>query len=171
MMAKTLLVYFTFNILFSYYSISSKSSFPYTCKSSDIGESIDCSKAEKEEVCGWFNENIQCFVAPCAVTSTSICEACKDENVEKVTKFSCNSPVNKQYLKRMYCDEKSKKNTMCIEIYQPVCGYSEENCEGKKCMKTYSNSCFACSNKDVLYYIEGEKCEITSENKENESIN
>ena len=49
--------------------------------------------------------------------------------------------------KQIYCTEESRMGDFCIEVYQPVC--SNLN-------KTYSNSCFACLDSSVKYYIEGE---------------
>jgi len=49
-----------------------------------------------------------------------------------------------------HCTEESRNVKVCIEIYQPVCGNPVQ--------KTYSNSCFACIDEQVMAYIEGE-CE------------
>ncbi len=45
-----------------------------------------------------------------------------------------------------YCKERAQ---VCPMLYAPVCGYPT--------YKTYSNGCFACSDKNVSYYIMG-KC-------------
>jgi len=37
---------------------------------------------------------------------------------------------------------------LCMTLYNPVCGYPAK--------ETFSNSCFACQNPGVLYWIEGE---------------
>ncbi len=37
---------------------------------------------------------------------------------------------------------------ICMTLYEPVCGYPIE--------KTFSNSCFACNNQEVIYWIKGE---------------
>ncbi len=49
------------------------------------------------------------------------------------------------------CSEESKKAEFCIEIYQPVCGSDA---------KTYPNSCFACINQNVAFYIDGECSDV-----------
>ncbi len=49
---------------------------------------------------------------------------------------------------RNYCTWKSRFADVCITLYQPVCE--------KKKKKTYSNSCVACINRDVEYYLSGE---------------
>jgi len=38
---------------------------------------------------------------------------------------------------------------VCATIYEPVCGYPLE--------ETFSNSCFACQNPEIVYWING-KC-------------
>ncbi len=50
---------------------------------------------------------------------------------------------------KTYCTEKSRNAGACIEIYTPVCGLPVK--------QTFSNSCFACLNTDVKYYVPG-KC-------------
>ena len=50
-----------------------------------------------------------------------------------------------------YCIDKSKiYNTVCIEIYDPVCGCNN---------KTYSNDCYANAN-GITYYTKGE-CKVS----------
>ena len=54
-----------------------------------------------------------------------------------------------------FCTPEQKKAEACIEIYQPVCGWSDPDkiqCIKFPCASTYSNSCFACKNSDVLYW-------------------
>ena len=48
----------------------------------------------------------------------------------------------------IYCPEESRNADACIEIYQPVCGFPIN--------KTFSNSCFACMDENVIYYTQGE---------------
>ena len=58
-----------------------------------------------------------------------------------------------------FCTPESKNAEACIEIYQPVCGWNDPEkiqCIKFPCANTYSNSCFACMDEDVLYYTEGE---------------
>ena len=49
-----------------------------------------------------------------------------------------------------YCTEDSRNYDFCAEFYEPVCGYPLQ--------KTYSNSCFACLDMGIEFYINGE-CE------------
>ena len=46
------------------------------------------------------------------------------------------------------CSAGSRGSQVCFELYQPVCGYPNT--------KTYSNSCFACIDNSVQYYINGQ---------------
>lgn len=48
------------------------------------------------------------------------------------------------------CTPESRIGQACIQIYVPVCGYTDGS------RKTYSNSCYACQNEKVIYYTEGE---------------
>jgi len=62
-------------------------------------------------------------------------------------------------LKQYFCDDESRNTDFCIEIYQPVCGWfdlEKTQCITFPCATTVSNSCFACQNKDILYWTEGE---------------
>ena len=57
-----------------------------------------------------------------------------------------------------FCLPESRNVEPCIEIYQPVCGWNnteETKCTKFPCANTYSNSCFACMDENVLYYTEG----------------
>ena len=52
----------------------------------------------------------------------------------------------------VYCTIQSREADACIALYEPVCGYNIEIDESK----TYSNSCSACMNSDVDYWLDGE---------------
>jgi len=57
-----------------------------------------------------------------------------------------------------FCPNESRNVDACIEIYQPVCGWNDPEkiqCIKFPCANTYSNSCFACTDENVLYYTEG----------------
>jgi hypothetical protein len=49
------------------------------------------------------------------------------------------------------CADEQRDADMCIEVWEPVCGFRED---GTK--KTFSNSCFACMNRDIVHWINGE---------------
>lgn len=50
-----------------------------------------------------------------------------------------------------YCQKNQRNVDVCIQVYDPVCGFTSR---GKK--ETFSNSCFACSNPEVNFYVPGE---------------
>lgn len=54
--------------------------------------------------------------------------------------------------KKIYCSQEQRNADVCIALYEPVCGFSKDNLQ----IKTYSNSCFACIDKNVKYYAGGE---------------
>ncbi len=61
--------------------------------------------------------------------------------------------------KNNYCSEESRNTQACTFDYNPVCGwfYPEKiQCVKYPCAQTYSNSCGACINKDVLYWTQNE---------------
>ena len=71
----------------------------------------------------------------------------------------CRIKDNKGELSEHYCTPEQKKAEICIQIYQPVCGWFDSNqiqCTRYPCSQTFSNSCFACSDEKVLYWTEGE---------------
>lgn len=59
-------------------------------------------------------------------------------------------PVNQKQaqLQKIYCIEESRQVKLCIAQYDPVCGFPKN--------ETYSNSCFACINKNIEYFTRGE---------------
>ncbi len=70
-------------------------------------------------------------------------------------KRSVDLKINVDYI----CTEESRNADACIEIYEPVCGYFDGEkiqCIKAPCANTYSNSCFACLDENVLYYKKGE---------------
>ncbi len=60
-----------------------------------------------------------------------------------------------------FCISESRKADVCLEIYEPVCGWfnSTINCIKYPCAQTYSNECFACINPSVEYWTDG-KCPV-----------
>ena len=54
--------------------------------------------------------------------------------------------LNKE--EKNYCTNESRgPGIYCIQVWEPVCGSDK---------KTYSNSCMACLNSSVEYYLKGE---------------
>lgn len=59
---------------------------------------------------------------------------------------------------KYFCSNESRNADFCITLYDPVCGWlnSEEiKCIKFPCADTYSNSCNACKNPDILYFTKG----------------
>jgi hypothetical protein len=60
---------------------------------------------------------------------------------------------------RNFCSPQSREFEACTEIYQPVCGWydpAKVQCVRYPCGRTFSNSCFACMEKLVIYWTDGE---------------
>ena len=59
--------------------------------------------------------------------------------------------------KKTFCIEEQRFVDACTEIYQPVCGWfnPEISCVTFPCASTYSNPCFACKEKIVSYWTDG----------------
>jgi len=58
-----------------------------------------------------------------------------------------------------FCTPQSRNAEVCIQLYQPVCGFFDPEkvqCVKAPCAQTFSNSCFACMDQNVLYYVDGE---------------
>lgn len=56
------------------------------------------------------------------------------------------------------CSPESRQATACIKIYAPVCATVEVQCVTTPCEpvpETYSNSCYACADENVVGYSEG----------------
>lgn len=57
------------------------------------------------------------------------------------------------------CTDEQREVHACIELYAPVCASVEVQCVTTPCNpipQTFSNGCFACANKQVTSYVEGE---------------
>lgn len=60
-----------------------------------------------------------------------------------------------------FCTEAQRNVDACTAIFHPVCGWSDPEkiqCIRYPCASTYSNSCLACKDENVLYWTEGD-CE------------
>lgn len=71
-------------------------------------------------------------------------------------KLKQSSNLNK---KENFCTPEQKKAEVCIQVYKPVCGWSDPQkiqCIKYPCAQIFSNSCFACADENVLYWTEGE---------------
>jgi hypothetical protein len=85
----------------------------------------------------------------------------KRSNLEIQTNADADSLLNSLSEKREYCTPASRTADACIEIYSPVCGYFDESvrCIKAPCAATYSNSCFACMDEKVSYWVQ-EQCPV-----------
>ncbi len=75
----------------------------------------------------------------------------------KMQKDLCS--LNKIKDNKNYCTNESRNAGACIDLYEPVCGWfnpSKIQCFRYPCGQTYSNSCNACINPDVLFWTDGE---------------
>jgi hypothetical protein len=60
---------------------------------------------------------------------------------------------------QIVCTDEQREVNACIELYAPVCASVEVQCVTTPCNpipETFSNGCFACANKQVKSYVEGE---------------
>ncbi|KRX06933.1 hypothetical protein PPERSA_07096 [Pseudocohnilembus persalinus] len=106
-------------------------------------------------------------------TYSNDCVACSDEKVISYSEGSCEEIWNTQSSRKRdhfigedeNTDEVKHECTirsqLCTKIYQPVCGYfnSDIQCFKYPCAQNYGNSCTACADDKVDYYILG-KCPI-----------
>mgnify|MGYP000097224188 CR=1 FL=1 len=55
------------------------------------------------------------------------------------------------------CGPRQKEAANCIQIYKPVCGWSEKpsRCFSPQCRQSYANSCFACVDTRVMGFTDG----------------
>ena len=80
------------------------------------------------------------------------------ERFDDSTGCGC-KPISDVDFEQHFCEPESRNVDACIEIYQPVCGWSDPEkivCVTFPCASTFSNSCFACQDENVLYWTEGE---------------
>ena len=71
-----------------------------------------------------------------------------------VISFFALKSLNKIYPQgdKEYCLDEQRNADVCMNLYAPVCGYYSN----KTLLSTFPNSCVACINEDVNYYILGE---------------
>lgn len=95
-----------------------------------------------------------------SIACTEEARVCPDGSiVARNASLDCEFDACPTDLKRNFCDVESRNADACIEIYQPVCGWSDPEkirCVTYPCASTYSNSCFACQDQNVKYWTEGE---------------
>lgn len=67
-------------------------------------------------------------------------------------------PDEKPAADEIVCAPEDRQAEACIEIYAPVCASYQVQCVTTPCNpvpKSYSNSCFACADQNVISYSEG----------------
>lgn len=74
-----------------------------------------------------------------------------DIECEQWAFFRGDCPITADYkYLRHDCQAEEKSVDVCHQVYQVVCGY-----DGAGQYKEYSNGCFACKSKDILFWITG----------------
>ncbi len=59
---------------------------------------------------------------------------------------------------RIYCTSEDRESDICTFLYDPVCGYfnpEKIKCVQAPCASQYPNSCIACSDEAVEYWVSG----------------
>ncbi|CAD8100003.1 unnamed protein product [Paramecium sonneborni] len=135
---------------------SSTSSQIFKCDGPKVENPI-CPEYYKQ-TCGLFNSNIQCIKAPCGQTFSNECFACGNANVDTYFFGDCNQmpqeqpqpqPSQSDYIK---CQE--PRPEMCTMIYTDTCAFTEFPCYSDSCMSLTGSGCQACSNKNVVGYVQ-----------------
>jgi len=94
---------------------------------------------------------------PNAAKPTGYCVDGKVDNFKEC--IAAGNPTMESYPRQCMHENKTYKELienfcteevgdLCMTLYNPVCGYLIE--------ETFSNSCFACKNQEVVYWISGE---------------
>ena len=112
------------------------------------------------------------FLLACTQNSSVACamdaKICPDGSAVGRTDPNCEfapcpsvdkTPNQNESLKQNYCTAGQRQGEMCIQLYQPVCGWFDParvQCIKYPCANTFSNNCFACHDDKVLYWTEGE---------------
>lgn len=104
------------------------------------------------------------LIIGCAdVTKPIVCtqeaKICPDGTAVGRIPPDCNFQECPSDFTKNYCTPEQKKADICIQLYNPVCGWLDPEkiqCIKYPCANTFSNSCFACIDENVLYWTEGE---------------
>ncbi len=114
-------------------------------ENNNLTDSLNCTSYEIDKC------PLECAVCPPCVACSSI--KCSSKEFCKSQGFDEN-----WYKKQNYCKPSEREADICIQLYQPVCGWFDSGkikCIKYPCAKEFSNSCFACANENVLYWTDG----------------
>ena len=119
-----------------------------------------CTK-EYVGVCGWYGPHVKCLNYPCALNSATVCTACSNNDVERVTLGDCPFPESQVAIKESLiqnsaitypkiCDPNNRPR-VCTKEYVGVCGWfgPHVKCLNYPCALNSATVCTACSNNDV----------------------
>ncbi len=112
--------------MFSLFILSSCSGFEYTLDESKQGDALISATSEKEESITPENDSLEAESTESESASTTEKEEASETKVEVI----------------------ENEDTLCMELYAPVCGQVLGNCENQEencemISQTFSNSCFA----------------------------
>lgn len=162
-----------FSVIVSFYKESKISNFEECAAAGNpVGESYPRQCIHKGKVFTEFIEGVEywkqdgIFLTQNSETGEYACFGCGKtmcidpilimKPVEETPKRYCNEDFEIiEEKEKFFCPQESRNVDACIEIYQPVCGWSDPDkikCIKFPCASTYSNSCFACMDENVLYY-------------------
>ena len=102
-----------------------------------------------------------CEFEPCPDVEgcTKDAKSCPDGTVVGRIPPDCEfAPCPGESEEKHFCKPEDRKADMCITLEDPVCGWNDPEkivCIRYPCAQTYSNSCEACKDENVLYYTKG----------------
>ncbi|EAR83788.1 kazal-type proteinase inhibitor 1 (macronuclear) [Tetrahymena thermophila SB210] len=96
-------------------------------------------------------------------TFSNKCEACISGKIEFYALGEC-----EEYPKQaIFCHPDDSQNDTCTKEYRPVCGVFDNKTFtlNQSLSQTYSNSCLACIDENVSYYIP-QSCQVIFDEKQ-----
>tara|TARA_Y100000310_G_scaffold302635_1_gene340136 strand:- start:2334 stop:2768 length:435 start_codon:yes stop_codon:yes gene_type:complete len=112
----------------------------------------------KDNVCDYSENQVRKYIGKNQEVCSKIQFQCESSREAFSDNCGCGCELTQDETKT-FCKEEQRNKDACIEIYQPVCGWYDSEkiqCIKYPCATTFSNSCFSCSDENVLYYTEGE---------------
>lgn len=98
-------------------------------------------------------------------TFSNSCLACSDKKIQYYTEGKCKIKKSHKKIKYNKCSPESRIGNVCFLLFKPVCGITSKCKHNISECQTYSNSCFACHDKTVLYYKDGPCIPISQSEK------